>query len=82
MNDDERLTELMTQAREASDQHLEAATYYMLELLQKHDIRAAMMGGYSLKLRGSPRRTYDADIGVQTTMRNLREKMQIEQRQV
>jgi hypothetical protein len=44
----------------------------MVQLLGNHDIPYAIMGGFSLRIRGSPRLTVDVDLAVGATMQQLR----------
>jgi hypothetical protein len=80
MNDD--IDDLEEKSKVASYENFAAARDYMLDLLRRHGFSTALMGGYSLYLRGSPRRTIDIDIAVRATMLNLESAIHREQRQV
>lgn len=53
------------------DENLEIAAYIMAGLLGKNQVQHAAVGGFSLKMRGSTRKTNDVDFGVNITPRSL-----------
>lgn len=53
------------------DENLDIATLAMVDLLSNAEVDYAILGGFNLKLRGSPRKTNDIDIGVDLTPRAL-----------
>lgn len=62
---------LIATANTALDQHLFAATEYVTELLTQNRVSYTIMGGFSLRLRGSDRATHDVDIAVGCDMNRL-----------
>ena len=79
---DDDIDDLEEKSSTATPKHFAAARDYIFGLLERHGFQAALMGGYSLFLRGSPRRTIDIDVAVRATMLNLESAVQHEQRQV
>ena len=69
----DELDDLEELASDPSDANLRRASNYMVHLLAESRVGHGLMGGYSLYLRGSGRRTIDVDIAVNCTMRRLRE---------
>jgi hypothetical protein len=59
-------------SRRALGDHLVYAADHTVQLLGNHDIPYAIMGGFSLRIRGSPRLTVDVDLAVGATMQQLR----------
>jgi hypothetical protein len=51
--------------------NLISAADHVTEIFQTGDISYALMGGFSLKLRGSPRNTFDVDVAVGYNMVQL-----------
>ena len=78
------LDELEEEARNATRENFTAARDYVLGLLHRNGYQAALLGGYSLALRGSPRATYDIDVAVLggVTMRHVQNIIQNDPRQV
>jgi len=62
---------LTAQSQSAGPNHLTAAADYITQLFQTEGIPHALMGGFSLQLRGSPRNTFDVDIAVGCDMGQL-----------
>ncbi|KAE8151181.1 hypothetical protein BDV25DRAFT_139079 [Aspergillus avenaceus] len=62
---------LLTAANGASDEHLFAAADYVTSLLMEYGIPYILMGGLSLRFRGSSRATHDVDIAVYCNMNRL-----------
>ena len=53
------------------DDNLWAAVLYMAQLFESNDAIYAVMGGFSMRLRGSSRETTDIDIAVNIKMKRL-----------
>ena len=66
-----QLMNLVQRSRSASENHLFSAADYVVRVLTSNQITYAIMGGFSLRLRGSTRPTYDIDIAVGGTMLTL-----------
>jgi hypothetical protein len=62
---------LMEQARNVQDAHLYSAHNYITGVFQANKVSYAVMGGFSLRIRGSQRPTYDIDIVVGCNMLKL-----------
>jgi hypothetical protein len=74
------LDDLEEEAARASSANFIAARDYVLSLLGGNGVQGALLGGYSLSLRGSPRKTYDIDVAVEATMRDVQRIVRDEQR--
>lgn len=59
-----------------------AAASFVASLFTSHSIPFAFIGGFAMRLRGSPRFTEDIDVCVQTTMLQLWKITEPEQRYV
>jgi hypothetical protein len=66
------LDDLEEQSANAGPANFAAARDYMLAALDRANITASLMGGYSLQMRGSGRATLDIDIGVQARISDLK----------
>ncbi len=66
------LSELDEDSKGATDYHLVDAADHVVQILDAHGIPYAIMGGFSLRLRGSPRVTFDLDLAVAASMLQLR----------
>jgi hypothetical protein len=55
----------------SSSGHLLSAADYIIGLLETNRVPYALMGGFALKLRGSPRTTHDVDLTVGCSMGQL-----------
>lgn len=53
--------------------HLSAAAEFVSQIMQANAIPFAIMGGFAIQIRGSPRETYDVDIAVGCNMGRLLE---------
>lgn len=53
------------------NENLTSAALYVATILRAKSISYALMGGYNLKLRGSPRRTRDIDMCLQAPMKTV-----------
>ncbi|KAI9710294.1 MAG: hypothetical protein M1820_002788 [Bogoriella megaspora] len=60
-------------AQNAGDKHLVAAADYIVQVFQANNIKYAIMGGFSLMLRGNKRETHDVDVAIGCTMQRLKE---------
>ncbi len=67
-------------AQTAGTTSLRAAAVYLTKLFDDAHIPVAIMGGYSIILRGSPRSTHDVDIAIGATMAAVRQALVGEQR--
>ncbi|AEO66318.1 uncharacterized protein THITE_110755 [Thermothielavioides terrestris NRRL 8126] len=63
---------LQAASTHASEHHLVFAMDYIVEKLRAHGVPYALMGGFSLRLRGNPRQTVDVDLAVGGNMLQLR----------
>jgi len=68
----QELQRLNMQSEAATDDHLLDATDHVVQRLVAHGIPYAIMGGFSLRLRGCPRLTVDVDFAVEANMLQLR----------
>ena len=73
------LDDLEEKAADANPENFVAARGYISRLLNRNSIKWALMGGYSLSLRGSSRRTFDIDVAVQATMLTMQKIIKDEQ---
>ncbi|KAK0118402.1 hypothetical protein ONS95_012691 [Cadophora gregata] len=73
---------LAAAAYEASELHLHAAALYVTTLLDTHGIPNALMGGFSMYLRGSTRVTHDIDVAVGCDMQTLLQALSTDKRVV
>ena len=73
------LDDLEEKAVDANSRNFAAARDYVSRLLNRNSVRWALMGGYSLSLRGSGRRTFDIDVAVQATMLTMQNIIKNEQ---
>ena len=64
-------TSLAASSHLANPFHLHAAAHYITALLDTHGILNALMGGFSMHLRGSMRVTHDIDVAVGCEMQTL-----------
>ncbi|PVH73494.1 hypothetical protein DL98DRAFT_607255 [Cadophora sp. DSE1049] len=71
---------LASSAYLASELYLHAAALYITTLLDTHDIPNALMGGFSMYLRGSTRVTHDIDVAVGCDMQTLLQALSPEKR--
>jgi hypothetical protein len=55
----------------AKDDHLKLAAALVTKFLASAGIPYAIMGGFSLRIRGSPRQTYDVDLACGCNMAQL-----------
>lgn len=62
---------LASAAYEASELHLHAAALYITTHLDNHGVPNALMGGFSMYLRGSTRVTHDIDVAIGCDMQTL-----------
>ena len=67
------MANLKQNADTALEVHLLAAADYITEVLVQNQVSYALMGGLSLRLRGSTRGTQDVDIAVGCNMNRLLE---------
>ncbi|KAK2797857.1 hypothetical protein FQN50_009062 [Emmonsiellopsis sp. PD_5] len=67
----EQLHSYMRISESAGTNHLVSAAEYIVQVFRTNNIPVAIMGGFSLLLRGSPRETQDVDIAVGCTMLQL-----------
>ena len=67
----EDLDYLEERAQEPEDANLGAAAIFLRNMFQSNSITFAIMGGYSLVLRGNDRKTNDIDVAADSTMREL-----------
>lgn len=67
------MANLVANANTALEAHLLAAADYVTEVLVRNQVSYALMGGLSLRLRGSSRGTHDVDIVVGCDMNRLLE---------
>lgn len=60
-------------AHEVPDVNLLSVAFFIADLFQRHGITYDVMGGFALRLMGSPRDTHDVDIAFQAPgkMRDL-----------
>lgn len=70
----------VAQAQAAGPASLRAAAVYLTKHFHDAHITVAIMGGYSVILRGSPRSTHDVDIAIGATMAAVRQALVGEQR--
>ena len=68
------------QAQAAETRSLRAAALYLSNHFRARHITIAIMGGFSVVLRGSIRRTHDIDIAVASSMGAVRQALQGEDR--
>ena len=68
------------QATLAGSRSLRAAAFYLTTRFREAHIVTAIMGGYSVVIRGSPRRTHDVDIAISSSMNGVRQALIGEQR--
>ena len=66
---------LATAAMARTSPELASAADYSIQVLQVNRIPFALMGGFSMKLRGSRRTTHDVDIAVGCNMLRLKSVM-------
>lgn len=59
-------------SKHATEHHIVDAADHIVELLKKHKINYAIMGGFALRIRGSRRVTFDVDLAVGANMLELR----------
>jgi hypothetical protein len=52
-------------------ENLLSACLFVFDILQRSNINHAVMGGFGLNLRGSPRPTRDVDVAVEARMAQL-----------
>ncbi|KAH6716629.1 hypothetical protein BKA61DRAFT_308518 [Leptodontidium sp. MPI-SDFR-AT-0119] len=64
-------TSLAASSHLANSFHLHAAAHHITALLDSHGIPNALMGGFSMYLRGSTRVTHDIDVAVGSEMQTL-----------
>jgi hypothetical protein len=62
----------VNQSHEATEDHIVDAADHIIQVLGSHHISYAIMGGFSLRIRGSERRTFDVDLAVGGNMLQLR----------
>lgn len=63
---------LQQRSANATEEHIVLATDLVVGKLAAHQVPYALMGGFSLRIRGSERLTLDADLAVGGTMLALR----------
>jgi hypothetical protein len=68
----DQLSKLEEDSQLASDVHIVYAADHVVQVLNDNNIPYAIMGGFSLRLRGNPRNTFDVDLAVGTNMLKLR----------
>jgi hypothetical protein len=66
---------LAAQAMVAGPGSLRAAALYLTTRFREAHIVMAIMGGYSVIIRGSSRRTHDVDIAIGSNMGALRQAL-------
>ena len=67
----DRFAQLYHASRQPPMDNIGLAAAHLIDLFNRNNIPAAMMGGYSLYVQGNPRETSDLDITVRTTMQTL-----------
>lgn len=67
-----QLESYVNQSHEATEDHIVDAADHIIQVLGSHHISYAIMGGFSLRIRGSERRTFDVDLAVGGNMLQLR----------
>lgn len=75
----DNLDDLEEKAADANSRNFAAALDYISRLLNRNSVSWALMGGYSLSLRGSGRQTFDIDVAVQATMLTMQKIIKNEQ---
>ena len=69
-------------AHEARIGNLIAAADHIIQIFQAFGIPYSLMGGFSLKMRGSQRNTYDVDVAIGCEMVQLIEALKTQPRSV
>jgi hypothetical protein len=59
-------------SRKATEDHMVDAADHIVQVLERNGINYAIMGGFSLRIRGSNRDTFDVDLAVGANMLELR----------
>lgn len=62
---------MLAQSKTATNNHLVAAADYITRLFEANEVPFAIMGGFSMNIRGSIRETYDVDVAVGCDMNKL-----------